>query len=83
MFIYFALFSSSSCSYILFLHHVLPVLHICIVGSSSGWSHHLAFGLLRRLTSWTAKFMDFIAYQLVKLFGAHFATDQLVGLLGA
>ena len=43
-----------------FLHHrvhifyfVLPVLHICIVGSSFGWSHHLAFGFLRRSTGWT------------------------------
>jgi hypothetical protein len=30
-------------------------------GSSSGWSHHLAVGLLRRSTGQTAWFMDFIA----------------------
>jgi hypothetical protein len=27
--------------------------------------------------------MDFVADQLVGLFGAHFVVDQLVGLLGA
>jgi hypothetical protein len=27
--------------------------------------------------------MDFVADQLVRLFGAHFTTDRLVGLLGA
>jgi hypothetical protein len=27
--------------------------------------------------------MDFVADQLVGLFGAHFTVDQLVGLLGA
>ena len=113
----FALFSSSTSLYILFLNHVLPVLHICIVGSSFGWSHYLAFGFLRRSTSrttrfmtssltswsdlsaftstrrslhrrpvgwatwylilhqptsWTARFMDFITDQLVRLFGVHF-----------
>ena len=46
--------------------------YIFIIGSSSGWSHHLAFGLLRRSTGRTARFMDFIADQLVKLFGVHF-----------
>jgi hypothetical protein len=46
-------------------------------GSWSGWSHHLVVGLLRRSTGRTARFMDFVADQLVELFGAHFATDQL------
>ena len=41
-------------------------------GSSSIWSHHLAVGLLRRSTGRTAKFMDFVANQLVELFGVHF-----------
>jgi hypothetical protein len=43
-------------------------------GSSSEWSHshHLAFGLLRRSIGRTARFMEFIANQLVRLFGAHF-----------
>ena len=52
-----ALFFSSLSSYILFLNHVLPFLHICIVGSSSGWSHHLAFGFLHRSTDRTIRFM--------------------------
>jgi hypothetical protein len=43
-----------------------------IKGSSSGWSHHLAFRLLRRSTGRTARFTDFIANQLVGLFGTHF-----------
>ena len=46
--------------------------YIFIVGSSSGWLHHLAFGLLRRSTGRTARFMDFVADQLVGLFGVHF-----------
>jgi hypothetical protein len=41
-------------------------------GSSSGWSHHLAVGLFRRSTGRIARFMDFVADQLVGLFGAHF-----------
>lgn len=44
-------------SYILFLNHVLPILHICTAGSSSGWSHHLALGFLHRSTSRTTRFM--------------------------
>ena len=44
-------------SYILFLNHVLPVLHICIARSSSGWSHYLAFGFLHRSTGRTTRFM--------------------------
>jgi hypothetical protein len=31
------------------------------IGSSSGWSHRLAFELLRRSTGRTARFMDFAA----------------------
>jgi hypothetical protein len=59
----------------------LPVLYICsrgldhprrTKGSSSGWSHHLAVELLRRSTGQTARFMDFVAAQLVGLFSAHF-----------
>ena len=53
--------------------------------SSSGWSHHLAFGLLRRSTGWTARFMDFIIDQLVGLFGVHFysaLTSPLTSWLG-
>ena len=46
--------------------------YIFIAGSSSGWSHHLAFGLLRRSTGRTARFMDFVADQLVGLFDVHF-----------
>jgi hypothetical protein len=42
------------------------------IGSSSGWLHHLAFGLLRRSTGQATRFMDFVADQLVRLFGAHF-----------
>ena len=46
--------------------------YIFIAGSSSGWPHHLAFELLRRSTGQTARFKDFIADQLVGLFGVHF-----------
>ena len=46
--------------------------YIFITGSSFEWSHHLAFGLLRRSTGRTARFMDFVADQLVGLFGVHF-----------
>jgi hypothetical protein len=42
------------------------------IGSSSGWSHRLAFGLLRRSTGRTARFMDFVTDQLVRLLGTHF-----------
>ena len=41
-------------------------------GSSSRWLHHLAVGLLRRSTGRTTRFMDFVADQLVRLFGGHF-----------
>jgi len=50
-----------------------------------GWSHHMAFGLLRRSTGRTARFMDFIADQLVGLFGAYFysaLTSPLTSWLG-
>jgi hypothetical protein len=43
-----------------------------IKGSSSGWSHHLAVGLLCRSTGRTARFRDFVVDQLVGLFGALF-----------
>jgi hypothetical protein len=41
-------------------------------GSSFGWSHYLVVELLHRSTGQTARFMDFVANQLVGLFGAHF-----------
>ena len=34
----------------------LEFIHICIAGSSFGWSHHLAFGFLRRSTGQTTRF---------------------------
>ena len=71
MSIYFALLPSSLSSYIYF-YIMYYSFYIFIIGSSSGWSHHLAFGLLRRSTSRTARFMDFIADQLVRPFGVHF-----------
>ena len=72
MFIYSALLPSSLSSYIYF-YIMYYSFYIFIVGLSSGWSHHLAFGLLHRSTGQTARFMDFVADQLVGLFGAHFA----------
>ena len=36
MFIHSALLPSSSSSYVLFLHHVLPILHICFTGRRFG-----------------------------------------------
>jgi hypothetical protein len=42
------------------------------IGSSSGWSHRLVFSLLDRSIGWTTRFMDFLANQLVRLFGTHF-----------
>ena len=46
--------------------------YIFITGSLSGWSHHLAFGLLRRSTNQNTRFMDFVADQLIGLFAVHF-----------
>jgi len=71
MFIYSALLPLSSSSYIYFYIMYYPF-YIFIAGSSSGWSHHLAFELLRQSTGRTARFMDFVADQLVRLFGIHF-----------
>jgi hypothetical protein len=42
------------------------------LGRTKGWSHYLVVELLHRSTGQTARFMDFIADQLVRLFGAHF-----------
>ena len=42
------------------------------IGSSFRWSHRLVFGPLRRSTGRTARFMDFVADQLVGLFNTHF-----------
>jgi len=71
MSIYFALLPSSPRSYIYF-YIMYYSFYISIAGSSSKWSHHLAFGLLCQSTSWTARFMTFVANQLVELFGAYF-----------
>ena len=79
MFIYSALLPSSPSSYIYFYIMYYPF-YIFIAGSSSRWSHHLAFGLLLQSTGRTARFMDFAADQLVGLLGARFFANQLVGL---
>ena len=71
MFIHSALLPSLLSSYIYF-YIMYDSFYIFITGSSSGWSHHLDFGLLRRSTGRTARFMDFVADQLVGLFGVHF-----------
>ena len=71
MSIYSALLPSSSSSYIYF-YIMYYSFYIFITGLTSGWSHHLAFGLLRRSTGRTARFMDFVADQLVALFSIHF-----------
>ena len=71
MSIYSAMLPSSLRSYIYF-YIMYYSFYIFIAGSSSGWSHHLAFGLFRRSTGRTARFMDFVADQLVGLFGVHF-----------
>ena len=71
MSIYSALLPSSPSSYIYF-YIMYYSFYIFIIGSLFGWSHHLAFGLLHRSTSRTARFMDFVADQLVRLFSIHF-----------
>ena len=56
----------------LFLHHVLPILHVYIAGSLSRWSNHLVLGLLHRSTGRTAWFMDSVTNQLIGLFAGRF-----------
>ena len=53
--------------------------YIFITGSLSGWSHHLAFGLLHRSIGRTARFIEFIADQLIGLFVAHASSSATPG----
>ena len=71
MSIYSALLPSSLSSYIYF-YIMYYSFYIFITGSSSGWSHHLTFGLLHRSTGQTARFMDFVADQFIGLFVGRF-----------
>jgi hypothetical protein len=82
MFIYSALLPSSLSSYILFLHHVLSVLHIFITEASFGCRAHflrLGTGSVGRTRGSSSEWSDHLAdgvtaNQLVELFGPHFCS---------